>query len=103
MFDPVMEVCDLAVRYLEEFCEDIEVLKTVVEMQPTFEHLGESAKPLLMKYMSVLKRHLHKLMVLVRAMSTPIGFRYLHENGFIDSEMDDWFHVGLPSEVVKIC
>jgi rapamycin-insensitive companion of mTOR len=27
-------------------------------------------------------------------MSTPVGFRYLFESGYIDREMDIWFHVG---------
>lgn len=27
-------------------------------------------------------------------MSTPVGFRYLCEVGFIEREMDMWFHVG---------
>jgi rapamycin-insensitive companion of mTOR len=26
-------------------------------------------------------------------MSTPIGFHYLYNTGYIDREMDDWFHV----------
>jgi rapamycin-insensitive companion of mTOR len=45
----MVEVCQAAVRYLEEACEDLEVLQIVMEMQPTFEHLGELAHPLLLK------------------------------------------------------
>ena len=26
-------------------------------------------------------------------MSTPVGFRYLYEVGFIEREMDTWLHV----------
>ena len=26
-------------------------------------------------------------------MSTPVGFRYLFDSGYIDREMDVWFHV----------
>jgi hypothetical protein len=26
-------------------------------------------------------------------MSTPVGFRYLFDSGYIDREMDIWFHV----------
>jgi len=29
-------------------------------------------------------------------MSTPMGFRYLYDAGYIDREMDLWFHVGYP-------
>jgi rapamycin-insensitive companion of mTOR len=49
LYDPAVEVCQAAVRYLEEACEDLDVLQLVVEMQPTFEHLGELAHPLFLK------------------------------------------------------
>jgi hypothetical protein len=50
MYDPETAVCETAARFLEEVCEDIEALQVVVEMNPTFEHLGETAHPLLLKY-----------------------------------------------------
>jgi large subunit ribosomal protein L17e len=53
----------------------MEVLQLVVEMQPTMDHLGEFGHPLLLKFMS-----------------TPMGFRYLYSAGYIDREMDMWFH-----------
>lgn len=28
-------------------------------------------------------------------MSTPVGFRYLFDSGYIDREMDIWLHVGV--------
>jgi rapamycin-insensitive companion of mTOR len=49
MYDIDIGVCQLAVRFLEEVCEDVATLQMVVEMQPTFQHLGEMAHPLLMK------------------------------------------------------
>ncbi|TDL23281.1 hypothetical protein BD410DRAFT_858667 [Rickenella mellea] len=75
LYDPAMEVCKLAVDYLEEACESSDILKVVVDMQPTLEHLGEIGHPLLMKFMS-----------------TPVGFRYLYDVGYIDREMDMWLH-----------
>jgi hypothetical protein len=30
-------------------------------------------------------------------MSTPMGFRYLYDAGYIDREIDMWFHVGRSS------
>ena len=76
LYDPVIEVRELAVRFLEEACEDTDVLQMVVEMQPTLDHLGEVGHPLLLKFMS-----------------TPTGFRFLYDADYIDREMDLWFHV----------
>ncbi|KAF8349461.1 Rapamycin-insensitive companion of mTOR, N-term-domain-containing protein [Amanita rubescens] len=75
LYDPASEVCEMAVHFLEEACEDKEVLQMVVEMQPTMDHLGEIGHPLLLKFMS-----------------TPMGFRYLYDAGYIDREMDVWFN-----------
>lgn len=49
LYDPAPEVCEMAVHFLEEACEDKEVLQMVVEMQPTMDHLGEIGHPLLLK------------------------------------------------------
>ncbi|KAL5482443.1 hypothetical protein ACEPAI_9037 [Sanghuangporus weigelae] len=75
LYDPDRNVCELAVQLLEEACESQDVLRIVVDMQPTLEHLGEVANALLYKFMS-----------------TPLGFRYLYEVGFIEREMDAWLH-----------
>lgn len=75
LYDPAPEVCELAVHFLEEICETNEILQLVVEMQPTMDHLGEIGHPLLLKFMS-----------------TPMGFRYLYDVGYIDREMDIWFN-----------
>ena len=50
LYDPAADVCETAVRFLEEACEDKYVLQLVVEMQPTMDHLGEIGHPLLLKY-----------------------------------------------------
>ncbi|KAF8627432.1 hypothetical protein AX17_006246 [Amanita inopinata Kibby_2008] len=75
LFDPAPEVCEMAVHFLEEACEDKDVLQMVVELQPTMDHLGEIGHPLLLKFMS-----------------TPMGFRYLYDAGYIDREIDMWFN-----------
>ncbi|EPQ54453.1 hypothetical protein GLOTRDRAFT_116357 [Gloeophyllum trabeum ATCC 11539] len=85
LYDPAMEVCELAVQYLQETCESMEILRLVVEMQPTLDHLGEIGHPLLMKFMS-----------------TPVGFRYLFDAGYIDREIDMWFHERNSYYVVQI-
>ncbi|KAI0755187.1 Rapamycin-insensitive companion of mTOR, N-term-domain-containing protein [Daedaleopsis nitida] len=75
LYDPAVDVRELAVRFLEEACESTSVLQTVVEMQPTLDHLGEVGHPLLLKFMS-----------------TPTGFRFLYAADYIDREMELWFH-----------
>ncbi|KAH7915441.1 Rapamycin-insensitive companion of mTOR, middle domain-containing protein [Hygrophoropsis aurantiaca] len=75
LYDPAPEVCGMTIQILEEACDAIEVLQLVVEMQPTLDHLGEMGHPLLMKFMS-----------------TPMGFRYLYDAGYVEREMDMWFH-----------
>ncbi|KAG1808998.1 Rapamycin-insensitive companion of mTOR, N-term-domain-containing protein [Suillus variegatus] len=75
IYDQAPEVCELAIQFLEDACDAMEVLQLVVEMQPTMDHLGEIGHPLLLKFMS-----------------TPMGFRYLYSAGYIDREMDMWFH-----------
>jgi rapamycin-insensitive companion of mTOR len=44
-----MEVRELAIHFLQEACESMDVLQIVVEMQPTLDHLGEIGHPLLLK------------------------------------------------------
>ncbi|KAF8501078.1 Rapamycin-insensitive companion of mTOR, N-term-domain-containing protein, partial [Russula emetica] len=75
LYDPAMEVCELATQFLEEACESVDILQLVVAMQPTLDHLGDVGHGLLLKFMS-----------------TPVGFRYLFDSGYIDREMDIWFH-----------
>ncbi|KAJ7175920.1 Rapamycin-insensitive companion of mTOR, N-term-domain-containing protein [Mycena filopes] len=75
LYDPEPEVCELAVTYLRDACESKDILQLVVEMQPTMDHLGEIGHPLLLKFIS-----------------TPVGFRYLYEVGYINQEMETWFH-----------
>ncbi|KZS99473.1 uncharacterized protein LAESUDRAFT_816934 [Laetiporus sulphureus 93-53] len=75
LYDPALEVREVAVHFLEEACEAPDVLQTVVEMQPTLDHLGEIGHLLMLKFMS-----------------TPMGFRFLHAADYIDREMDIWFH-----------
>ncbi len=94
LYDPAMEVCELATQFLEEACESVDILQLVVAMQPTLDHLGDVGHGLLLKYVE----WRFAILLVVRAfahrfMSTPVGFRYLFDSGYIDREMDIWFHV----------
>ncbi|KAF5369485.1 hypothetical protein D9758_002757 [Tetrapyrgos nigripes] len=75
LYDPAPEVRELAVHYVESVCESKEILELVVELRPTMSHLGDVGNSLLLKFMS-----------------TPTGFRYLFDTGYIDREMDIWFN-----------
>lgn len=49
LYDTAMEVCDVAVMYLEEVCTDPMWLEKVVQLRPTLEHLGDVGHPLFMR------------------------------------------------------
>ncbi|SPO40478.1 related to protein ste16 [Pseudozyma flocculosa] len=75
LYDTSIEVRELAVRVVEESCASIDILEKVVAMRPTLDHLGDIGHPLLLKFLS-----------------TSIGFRYLWTGDYIDREMDHWFN-----------
>ncbi|KAF8918988.1 Rapamycin-insensitive companion of mTOR, N-term-domain-containing protein [Mucidula mucida] len=75
LYDPAPEVCEMAARFLEEACESKDILQLVVELRPTMDHLGDIGNPLLLKFTS-----------------TPMGFRYLYDAGYIERELDLWFN-----------
>lgn len=76
LYDPDVEVCETAVKILEEACNVRERLEYVVRCRPALDHLGEIGAPLLLRFLS-----------------TSIGYHYLNELDYIEREMDDWFHV----------
>lgn len=78
LYDPDVEVCETAVKILEEACNTESLLEYVVKCQPQLDHLGEIGAPLLLKFLS-----------------TSIGYHYLNELDYIEREMDDWFHVSV--------
>jgi len=49
LYDTAIEICDLAVMYLEEVCTDESKLQKVVAMRPALEHLGDIGHPLFMR------------------------------------------------------
>ncbi|WVQ86186.1 hypothetical protein IAT38_008354 [Cryptococcus sp. DSM 104549] len=73
LYDPAMEVCDVAVMYLEEACTDSLWLEKVVQLRPTLEHLGDVGHPLFMRFVS-----------------TSVGFSYLNQAQYIERELESW-------------
>lgn len=74
LYDPEIEVCEVAVKILEEACNNITSLEYVVKCRPALDHLGEIGAPLLLRFLS-----------------TSVGYHYLDGLDYITKEMDDWF------------
>lgn len=74
LYDPEIEVCEIAIKILEEACIEHASLEYVVKCRPALDHLGEIGAPLLLRFLS-----------------TSVGYHYLDGLDYITKEMDDWF------------
>jgi rapamycin-insensitive companion of mTOR len=74
LYDPEVEVCATAIKILEEACNRKSYLEYIVQCRPALDHLGEIGAPLLLRFLS-----------------TSIGYHYLDGLDYISNEMDDWF------------
>ncbi|KGY15468.1 hypothetical protein PABG_11453 [Paracoccidioides brasiliensis Pb03] len=74
LYDPDVAVCEVAVKILEEACNQRSCLEYVVKCRPSLDHLGEIGAPLLLRFLS-----------------TSVGYHYLDGLDYITQEMDDWF------------
>lgn len=74
LYDPDVSVCQMAVKILEEACNHRDYLEYVVKCRPSLDHLGEIGAPLLLRFLS-----------------TSVGYHYLDGLDYITQEMDDWF------------
>lgn len=74
LYDPEIDVCATAVKILEKACNRKTYLEYIVECRPSLDHLGEIGAPLLLRFLS-----------------TSIGYHYLDGLDYISNEMDDWF------------
>jgi hypothetical protein len=74
LYDPEIEVCEVAIKILEEACNNLTSLEYVVKCRPALDHLGEIGAPLLLRFLS-----------------TSVGYHYLDGLDYITKEMDDWF------------
>lgn len=74
LYDPEVDVCSTAIKILEKACNRKACLEFIVECRPSLDHLGEIAAPLLLRFLS-----------------TSIGYHYLDGLDYISNEMDDWF------------
>jgi rapamycin-insensitive companion of mTOR len=74
LYDTEIDVCATAVKALEKACNIKNNLEYIVECRPSLDHLGEIGAPLLLRFLS-----------------TSIGYHYLDGLDYISNEMDDWF------------
>lgn len=74
LYDPEIDVCATAVKILEKASNRKTYLEYIVECRPSLDHLGEIGGPLLLRFLS-----------------TSIGYHYLDGLDYISNEMDDWF------------
>jgi len=74
LYDPEIEVCEAAIKTLQEACENADSLEFVVRCRPALDHLGEIGAPLLLRFLS-----------------SSVGYHYLDGLDYISQEMDDWF------------
>jgi rapamycin-insensitive companion of mTOR len=74
LYDPDVEVSEVAVQILQEACNRKQYLEYVVKCRPALDHLGEIGAPLLLRFLS-----------------TSLGYKYLDGLDYITQEMDDWF------------
>ncbi|KAF3770282.1 hypothetical protein M406DRAFT_33238 [Cryphonectria parasitica EP155] len=74
LYDPEVEVCATAIKILERACNTKSYLEFIVGCRPALDHLGEIGAPLLLRFLS-----------------TSIGYDYLDGLDYIRNEMDDWF------------
>lgn len=74
LYDPEVQVCEIAVEILEEVCNQKAQLEYVVKCRPALDHLGAIGAPLLLRFLS-----------------TSLGYQYLDGLDYITQEMDDWY------------
>ncbi|KAI9291116.1 hypothetical protein K502DRAFT_368706 [Neoconidiobolus thromboides FSU 785] len=74
LYDPSIEVCEMAVSVLDEACMDSENLQTLVRLKPSMSHLEFAGDSLLLRYLSSLD-----------------GLNYLSTMDYVDLQMDQWF------------
>lgn len=74
LYDPDVAVSEIAVKILEEACNQQDCLEYIIKCRPALDHLGEIGAPLLLRFLS-----------------TSVGYHYLDGLDYITQEMDDWF------------
>ncbi|KAJ3339684.1 hypothetical protein HDU93_007910 [Gonapodya sp. JEL0774] len=74
LYDPSLAVCEMAAKVLEEVCSNRDNLEAMIQLRPTVDHMGNIGEPLLLNTM---------------------GFTYLSELNYIETQMERWFELEL--------
>lgn len=74
LYDPALEVCEMAVSVLDEACMKQENLDTLIQLKPSMSHLEFAGDPLLLRYLS-----------------SNEGLDYLLDRDYVETQMDAWF------------
>lgn len=53
LYDPDMEVCQLAVKVLGDACSSAQRLDYIIKCIPVLDHLGDIGTPLLLRYIKI--------------------------------------------------
>jgi hypothetical protein len=77
LYEQDEEICSIVISILADYCEDsVSHMDRIIKLAPSISILrlsGEVGESLLMKFLS-----------------TPIGYEYLQSRGFIDEEFENW-------------
>ncbi|KAK9473420.1 Rapamycin-insensitive companion of mTOR, N-term-domain-containing protein [Dipodascopsis tothii] len=85
LYDPDIEVCQLAVKVLGDACASPQTLDYIIKCIPVLDHLGDIGAPLLLRFLS-----------------TSDGFRYLRGLDYIESQLGQWFDGGNDGYVKQV-
>uniref|UniRef100_T1J225 peptidylprolyl isomerase n=1 Tax=Strigamia maritima TaxID=126957 RepID=T1J225_STRMM len=73
VYDESRSVSLAALDILDEACDEVANLEALIALRPSLLHLGDRGQ-----------------LLLVRFLSTPLGFKYLNNANYVNHEMDKW-------------
>ncbi|ODV95477.1 hypothetical protein PACTADRAFT_21791, partial [Pachysolen tannophilus NRRL Y-2460] len=86
LYDPDKTVCTTAAQILDTYCDHSkENILNVIKLKPCFENLQKIGQSLLIKFLSI-----------------PVGFKYLMDNNFVETEMENWINGKIFQYVIDV-
>jgi hypothetical protein len=90
LYDPDLDIATLAMKYLDDACEDVETLE-LVKMQPTQDHLGDITHDLLLRCASRINFMLYHIGC--EGSCQRLSASATCHSDYIDREIENWFVV----------
>lgn len=84
LYDVDSQICQCAVMAIDEACDQPECLDSLIKLKPVLEHLGEMARPIVIRFV---------LFADGRLLSTQQGFQSILGSDFINDEIEIWLEV----------